>query len=168
LRYYLCLVSIEYLTFVLLYPINLSGVLNETPKVHIDLFEVIKKAIGSSDTDLKQSDDNDDITKASIDSGETKAATVVTTSSNFETMFSQVIAAFLSLTSGQQIAVLMVTLFVTLYTVGAIIYRNNDSSGTEDLAQRVDELSNEIREMKIILERLIALSERNVDLREEL
>ena len=142
--------------------------MNETPKVHIDLFEVIKNAIGSSDTDLKQSDDNNDMTKASIDSGETNAATAVTTSSNFETMFSQIIAAFLSLTSGQQIAVLMVASFVTLYTVGAIIYRNNDSSGTEDLAQRVDDLSNEIREMKVILERLITLSERNVNLKEEL
>ena len=141
--------------------------MNETPKVHIDLFEVIKKAIGSSDTDLKQSDDNNDMTKALI-SGETPAATAVTTSSNFETMFSQIIAAFLSLTSGQQIGVLMFASFVTLYTVGAIIYRNNDSSGTEDLAQRVVDLSNEIREMKVILERLIALSEQNVDLKEEL
>lgn len=147
-----------------LYPINLSGVLNETPKVHIDLFEVIKKAIGSSDIKLKQSDDNNDTTKAST---ETKAAAAITTSSNFETMFSQIIAAFLSLTSGQQIAVLMFASFVTLYTVGTIIFRKYDSSGNEDLAQRVDELSNEIREMKIILGQLLTMSKRNVNLREQ-
>lgn len=137
--------------------------MNETPKVHIDLFEVIKKAIGS--TDLKQSDDNNDTTKASIVSGETVAVAAVKASTNF--VFSQIIAAFLSLISGQQIVVLMLASFVTLYVVG-VIFRNNDSNGTEDLAQRVDELSNEIREMKIILERLITLSERNVNLREEL
>ena len=139
--------------------------MNETPKVHIDLFEVIKKAIGSTDTDLKQSDDNNDTTKASIVSGETVDVAAVKASTNF--VFSQIIAAFLSLSSGQQIVVLMLASFVTLYVVG-VIFRNNDSNGTEDLAQRVDELSNEIREMKIILERLITLSERNVNLRDEL
>jgi len=139
--------------------------LNETPKVHIDLFEVIKKAIGSTDTDLKQSDDNNDTTKASIVSGETVDVAAVKASTNFG--FSRIIAAFLSLSSGQQIVVLMLASFVTLYVVG-VIFRNNDSNGTEDLAQRVDELSNEIREMKIILERLITLSERNVNLRDEL
>lgn len=143
--------------------INLSGVLNETPKVHIDLFEVIKKAIGSSDTELKQSDDNNNTTKA-----ETKAAAAITTSSKFEAMCSQIIASFLSLTSGQQIAVLMFVSFVALYTVGTIIFRKYKSSGNEDLARRVDELSNEVREMKIILERLLTLSERNVNLRKEL
>ena len=136
--------------------------MNETPKVHIDLFEVIKKAIGSTDTDLKRSDDNNDTTKASIVSGETVHVAAVKASTNF-----QIIAAFLSLSSGQQIVVLMLASFVTLYVVG-VIFRNNDSNGTEDLAQRVDELSNEIREMKVILERLITLSERNVNLREEL
>ena len=139
--------------------------MNETPKVHIDLFEVIKKAIGSTDTDLKQSDDNNDTTKASIVSGETVDVAAVKASTNF--VFSQIIAAFLSLSSGQQIVVLMLASFVTLYVVG-VIFRNNDSNGNEDLAQRVDELSNEIREMKVILERLITLSERNVNLREEL
>lgn len=143
--------------------INLSGVLNETPKVHIDLFEVIKKAIGSSDTELKQSDDNNNMTKA-----ETKAAAAITTSSKFEAMCSEIIASFLSLTSGQQIAVLMFVSFVALYTVGTIIFRKYKSCGNEDLARRVDELSNEVREMKIILERLLTLSERNVNLREEL
>ena len=137
--------------------------MNETPKVHIDLFEVIKKAIGS--TDLKQSDDDNDTTKASIVSGETVAVAAVKASTNF--VFSQIIASFLSLISGQQIVVLMLASFVTLYVVG-VIFRNNDSNGTEDLSQRVDELSNEIREMKVILERLITLSERNVNLREEL
>ena len=139
--------------------------MNETPKVHIDLFEVIKKAIGSTDTDLKRSDDNNDTTKASIVSGETVHVAAIKASTNF--VFSQIIAAFLSLSSGQQIVVLMLASFVTLYVVG-VIFRNNDSNGTEDLAQRVDELSNEIREMKVILERLITLSERNVNLREEL
>lgn len=127
------------------------------------MFEVIKKAIGS--TDLKQSDDDNDTTKASIVSGETVAVAAVKASTNF--VFSQIIASFLSLISGQQIVVLMLASFVTLYVVG-VIFRNNDSNGNEDLAQRVDDLSNEIREMKVILERLITLSERNVNLREEL
>jgi hypothetical protein len=127
------------------------------------LFEVIKKAIGS--TDLKQSDDDNDTTKASIVSGETVAVAAVKASTNF--VFSQIIASFLSLISGQQIVVLMLASFVTLYVVG-VIFRNNNSNGNEDLAQRVDDLSNEIREMKVILERLITLSERNVNLREEL
>lgn len=127
------------------------------------MFEVIKKAIGS--TDLKQSDDDNDTTKASIVSGETVAVAAVKASTNF--VFSQIIASFLSLISGQQIVVLMLASFVTLYVVG-VIFRNNNSNGNEDLAQRVDDLSNEIREMKVILERLITLSERNVNLREEL
>lgn len=147
-----------------------SGVLNETPQVHLDLFEVIKKAIGSSDDSAVSEQElkkHDDSTKASTDIGETETANIKT-SLNFEAIVLQIIATFSSLTPSQQVAMFVAASFVTLYFVGKGIFRNNSSRGTDDFGQRVDELSNEIREMKIILERILASIERTTDLRKEL
>ena len=106
--------------------------------------------------------------KASTDIGETETANIKT-SLNFEAIVLQIIATFSSLTPSQQVAMFVTASSVTLlYFVGKGIFCNNSSRGTDDFGQRVDELSNEIREMKIILERILVSIERTTDLRKEL
>jgi hypothetical protein len=127
------------------------------------LFEVIKKAITSSvdseseainDLELKQPDN--DTERAYMDAGE--AATVtIPPNSLFQGIFRQIIAAFSSMTLSQQITSVVALCFVAKVTfVGKHHPRDAD-----DLAQKVHELTNEIRDMKVILERFLKMSERN-------
>jgi hypothetical protein len=125
------------------------------------LFEVIKKAILSSDdgeaiNELELKQPGDDTKNAYTDIGETSVATV-TTPPKFEGIFHQIIAAFSSMTLSQQIVVS----FVAIYFATRVIFHKNDPRADDDLAQKVHELANEIRDMKVILERILKMSERN-------
>jgi hypothetical protein len=138
-------------------------VLKETPPVHHDLFEVITKAISSSVdseseaiNDLESKRPDNDEERAHMDAGET--ATVTTPpSSPFDSIFRQIIAAFSSMTPIQQIAMIVAIYFVAK----VIFFRKNDLRDADNLAHKVDELANEIREMKVIFERILKMSERN-------
>jgi hypothetical protein len=127
------------------------------------LFEVIKKAITSSvdseseainDLELKQPDNETE--RAHMDAGET--ATVTTPpNSLFQGIFRQIIASFSSMTLSQQIASVVAICFVAKVT----LFGKHDPRDADDLAQKVHELTNEIRDMKVILKRLLKISERN-------
>ena len=127
------------------------------------MFEVIKKAITSSvdseseainDLELKQPDN--DTERAYMDAVET--ATVTTPpNSLFQGIFRQIIAAFSSITLSQQIALVVAICFVAKVT----FFGKHDPRDADDLAQKVHELANEIRDMKVILERFLKMSERN-------
>ena len=126
------------------------------------MFEVIKKAISSSvdseseainDLELKQPDN--DTERAYMDAGETAIATTPP-NSLFEGIFRQIIAAFSSMTLSQKIASVVAVCFVAKVT----FFGKNDPRDADDLAQKVDNLTNEIREMKVILESILKMSER--------
>ncbi|KAL3807060.1 hypothetical protein ACHAXA_008006, partial [Cyclostephanos tholiformis] len=136
------------------------GVLKETPPVHHDLFEVIKNAISSSDdreaiseVDLKQPlliDAN----KVNSDAVEAETE-IFTIPSKFEGIYRLIIAVF-SLAPTQQLA-----LSVAIFLLARVIFSKNDPSAVDDLAQKVNELTIELREVKDLLERILIASERN-------
>lgn len=127
------------------------------------MFEVIKKAITSSvdseseainDLELKQPDN--DTERVYMDAGE--SATVTTPpNSLFQGIFRQIIAAFSSMTLSQQITSVVAVCFVAKVT----FFGKHHPRDADDLAQKVHELTNEIRDMKVILERILKMSERD-------
>ena len=128
--------------------------------MHHDLFEVIKKAIPSSDDSeaIGEVESKEpfivDTNEANADAGETESATIKPPLM-FDGIFRQIIASFSHMTPTQQLAI-----FVAIFLVGSVIFSRNDPRASDDLAHKVDELTIEIREVKVLLERILNVAER--------
>jgi len=136
-----------------------SGTLKETSPIHLDLFEVIKSAIASGEeggeiVDLEVEPDEEITSTVEVKVAET--ATDETTS-QVEGIFRQLVAAVLSLTQSQQ----LLLAFVVVYFVIKMLFRKNDPTADtiDDLAQKVDNLTNEVMEMKTML---LKMSEQSI------
>jgi len=138
-----------------------SGTLKETSPIHLDLFEEIKSAISSSEggehiKDLEVESD-EEIINIPIEVEELETTTNETLS-QIESMYRQFVAAFSSLTQNQQ----LLLVFVVLYFATRILIRKDSSAGAiDDLAQKVDGLTKEVRELKAMLESILKLSEQS-------
>jgi len=142
-----------------------SGTLKETSPIHLDLFEVIKTALASGeeggeveDTDIEPKEEMEIATTETEE--ETNVTTPDTTTSQVESKFDQLIAAFSSLTQNQQ----LLLAFVIFYFVTKMIFPKKDLTADKvnDLAQKVDGLANEVKEMKAMLESLLKISEQSL------
>lgn len=138
----------------------LSGTLKETPPIHLDLFEVIKSAIaaasegGEDIKDIEDEEQEDDITAPSIETEEPAAATN-TALTQIEGVLRQAVSMFLTLSPNQQ---LLVAFFV-LYFLAKMFFGKKGAIRSEeidDLAQKVDDLAREVKEMKALLETIVA------------
>ena len=135
-----------------------SGTLKETSGLHLDLFEVIKSAItstqnGGAITVVDMGEPDREVTTTSTEAeGEMAAVKVDTPSNYFDGLLRHLVVAAASLSHREQI---LLVLFV-LYLVAKMMFlgsRNKHGSGeVMYLAQRVEELTKEVREMKAILD----------------
>ena len=129
--------------------------------MHHDLFDVIKKAIPSSDNSEAISDVESkerfmiDANEKDANEGDTEISTIKSPPM-LQGIFHQIIASFSHMTPTQQLAIL-----VTTFLIGTVIFSKNDARASDDLAQKVDELTNEIREIKVLLESILILAEQN-------
>jgi len=152
-----------------------SGTLKETSPIHLDLYEVIKKAIASGeeggeieDSEVEaqpEEEVNVATTVVEKDGLRNKAtaseiATMDETPPQVEDMLQQLVAALLSLTQNQQ----LLLAFVVLYFLTKMIFSKKDptTDKMDDLARQVDDLTNEVRNIKTMLESILKMSEQNV------
>ncbi len=146
----------------------LSGTLKETSGLHLDLFEVIKSAITSTEnggaiTNVDAEEPGQEVTKMSTEAeGVIDTDKVNTPLHYFEYILRQSIVAVSSLSQRQQ---LYLALFI-MYLVTKLSFlgiRTESSSGeTMDLVHRVEDLAKEVREIKAILKQIHdKLSEEN-------
>jgi len=152
-----------------------SGTLKETSPIHLDLFEVIKKAIASgeeggeiedSEADTQPEEEANVATAVVEEEGlrnKTTASEIATmdeTPPQVEGMLQQLVAALLSLTQNQQLLLAV----VVLYFLTKMILSKKDPTADkmDDLARQVDDLTNEVRDMKNMLETILKMSEQNV------
>ncbi|KAL7537292.1 hypothetical protein ACHAXR_009090 [Thalassiosira sp. AJA248-18] len=129
------------------------GTLKETSPIHLDLFEEIKSAIASGEegegiVDLEVEDEPDEVEV--VVKEEKEAAAPIEIVSQFEGIFRQFVAVFLSLTQNQQLLLAL----VVLYFVTKILFHETElrAETVDNLSQKVDDLTNEVREMKAMLE----------------
>jgi len=149
--------------------------LKETSPIHLDLFEVIKKAIASgeeggeiedSEADTQPEEEANVATAVVEEEGlrnKTTASEIATmdeTPPQVEGMLQQLVAALLSLTQNQQLLLAV----VVLYFLTKMILSKKDPTADkmDDLARQVDDLTNEVRDMKNMLETILKMSEQNV------
>ena len=129
--------------------------------MHHDLFEVIKKAVPSSDNSEAISDVESkerfmiDANEKDANEGDTEISTIKSPPM-LQEIFHQIIASFSHMTPTKQLAIL-----VTTFLIGTVMFSKNDARASDDLAQKVDELTNEIREIKVLLESILILAEQN-------
>lgn len=138
--------------------------MKETSPIHLDLFDVIKSAIASTsdegDEDVKDLEvkelEDEEITNhpAEIKEPSLEISTKNETISQIESMFRQFVATFSSLSQNQQLLLAC----IVLYSVTKIFTRKGDVR-SEAIDDKVDNLTNEVREMKAMLESILKLSE---------
>ena len=136
--------------------------------MHLDLFEVIKSAItstenGVANTNVDAEEPDREVTKLSTEAeGVMDAVKVDTTLHYFEYILRQSIVAVSSLSQRQQLFLaLFIMYFVTKMSFLGI-RTESSSGGTMDLVHRVEDLAKEVREMKAILKQIHdKLSEEN-------
>lgn len=138
-----------------------SGTLKETSGLHLDLFEVIKSAITSTenggaiaDVDVEEPDDG--VTQMSTEvEGEMDAAKVDTPSHYFEGILSRSIVAGSSLSQRHQLLLLLFVLYfvTTMFFLGTS--ESSSNGEVTDLVRKVEDLTKEVREMKAMLEKII-------------
>ena len=148
--------SFLHLTFIF------SGTVKETSPIHLDLFEVIKTAIAEDGEggemiedgpEKEVEEDGRDDTKppASDDVGDIAAHSLV---SQAQALISRAIATVLSIPPWQQ-AVLAVML---LYLASRVLLRRRSDPSShqiEELNRKIDDLTIEIREVKVLLETML-------------
>lgn len=144
-----------------------SGTLKETSPIHLDLFEVIKAAIASGEKgegagELEVEEEPEEEAKEQPLEAETVAKPPTTTNTIFSQMkavFRQVVATISSLPHIQQI----VLAFIVFYFITKIVFVRKDSAAEtiNDLNQKIDDLTKEVKEMKAMLKSVLRLSEQS-------
>lgn len=138
--------------------------MKETSPIHLDLFDVIKSAIASTsdegdegvkDLEVEELEDEEITNRpAEINEPSLESSTKSETISQIESMFRQFVATFSSLSQNQQLLLAC----IVLYFVTKIFTRKGDVR-SEAIDDKVDNLTNEVREMKAMLESILKLSE---------
>jgi hypothetical protein len=141
-----------------------SGTFKETSPIHLDLFEVIKSAIAAGeeggeieDQAVEPEEEMEALEEAEkIEPVETTANETL---SQLKDKAQQVMAAFLSLPQNQQ----MLLAFVVLYFMAKMIFpgRDRNSEAIDELTTKVDSLTAEVVELKVMMKRILDLSEQN-------
>ena len=127
--------------------------MKETSPIHLDLFEVIKSAIASSEGGEEISD----IVAEEPDEETTTIPTDAEPVESVKATLSQVVASLVSMPQNQQLLLAFVVLyFVTKILFGKKQYPSADA--IDELSQNVEDLTNEVREMKAMLKSILELS----------
>jgi len=137
--------------------------LKETSPIHLDLFEVIKSAIASSEGGEEISDivaEEPDEETPSIPTDAEPAESVKATLSQIESTIRQVMTSLVSMPQNQQLMFAFVVLyFVTKMLFGKKQYPSADA--IDELSQHVEDLTNEVQEMKAMLKSILELSDKS-------
>ena len=134
--------------------------MKETSPIHLDLFEVIKSAIASSEGGEEISDivaEEPDEETTTIPTDAEPAGSVKATLSHIEGTIRQFVASLVSMPQNQQ----LLLAFVVLYFVTKIIFGKKQypsADAIDELSQNVEDLTNEVREMKAMLKSILELS----------
>lgn len=141
--------------------------MKETSPIHLDLFEVIKAAIVSGEEgegagELEVEEEPEEETKkqpAEAEAAEKPSTTANAIFSQMEAIFRQTVATVSSLPQNQQ----LVLAFIVFYFITKIVFRRKDPAAEtiDNLNQKIDDLTNEVKEMKAMLENVLRLSEQS-------
>ena len=133
--------------------------MKETSPIHLDLFEVIKSAIASSEGGEEISDivaEEPDEETTTIPTDAEPAESVKATLSHIEGAVRQVVASLVSMPQNQQLLLAFVFLYFVTKILSGKKYPSSDA--IDELSQNVEDLANEVREMKAMLKSILELS----------
>lgn len=131
------------------------------------MFEVIKTAITSvkesEGVEEPEAEEEEEEQAEEVKPPKEEAMPVVKKAEfSFEELFTELVRTLTALPQNQQ----LLLAFVVLYFVSRMLFRKRDPAAEriENLSKQVDDLTNEVMEMKAMLESVLKLSEQKLDL----